>query len=105
METEITRIHYKVVTGQMQSLGLRRNPNIMTFTESQWIYEINPQEGNSDYGGIWVARNIGGANTLKKYMLSRHNLNCLIFETQIGDILFENSYRIKTNRVFLIKKV
>ena len=87
------RIGYKVVTEKMESLGLRKNPNILTFVIGQWT-ELNEDQikpGKSDWGGIWLARGYGGANTLRKYMREKYDINTLIYLTNIGIVLFENS--------------
>ncbi len=102
-----TDFRYKVVTQNMESLGLRKNPNIMKFVEGKWI-ELEAdqiQYGNGDWGGIWVARAIGGANTLHKYMEEKHHQICLVYKCEIGDVLYENSYRIKTNKVKLVSRI
>jgi hypothetical protein len=47
---------YKVVTAEMKSLGLRRNPNILTYPLDEW-YILPPdqiEEGKGDWGGIWI---------------------------------------------------
>lgn len=82
------RTGFKVVTENMQSLGLRRNPNILTYPVGEW-YSL-PQdwivEGKSDWGGIWVAKNKGGANTLKKYFKYHYKRNVLVFEAKIKTV-------------------
>lgn len=98
---------YKVVTKYLKSLGLRKNPNILTFPINKW-YKLNRKDivlGASDWGGIWVAKKLSGARTLKKYMFEKYNKKTRIFETEIGEVLYCNSYRIKTNKVKLIKEI
>ena len=101
------RIHYKVVTKDMESLGLRKNPNIMKFVMGKWVSlnDVQIKEGPGDWGGIWVAKNIGGANTLWKYMNEKYDRECLIIKCEVDRILYENSYRIKTNAVFLFERI
>lgn len=96
---------YKVVTEELKSLGLRKNPSVMEFTVGEWKLEPYPTEGKIDFGGIWVTANLGGAKTLKKYMSKKYRKDCRIFEVEIGDILYQNSYRIKTNKVKLLREV
>lgn len=98
-------MYYKVVTKDLKSLGLRKNPNILTFPKRKWVKEENPVFGNSDSGGIWVANGYGQANTLKKYMKEKYDLNCRIFLVEIGKVLYENSYRTKTDKVMLCHEV
>lgn len=92
--------YYKIVTTNLQSLGLRKNPNIMTFEEGKWMDEPKPKEGKSDYGGIWVANGRGQANSLRRYMTIK-GIPTRMFRVQIGTVLFSNSYRIKTDKVRL----
>jgi len=98
-------MYYKVVTSDLKSLGLRKNPTILTFPEGVWVKEKSPSIGKNDSGGIWVANGYGQANTLKKYMKKKYNLNCRIFSVEIGDVLYENSYRTKTDKVLLCHEV
>jgi len=107
--------YYKVVTKDLRSLGLRNNPTIMKFPIGRWIYEPNPQEGDGGWGGtggIWTAQTLYGARGLKKYMdkkAIKENDNslkgCRLFEVEIGKILYQNTYRLKTDKVKLIREV
>ena len=96
--------YYKVVTEDMKSLGLRKNPNILQFEKEKWVYEENPQPGNQGSGGIWVANGKGNAHTLKKYMQEK-SVTTKLFAVEIGKILYSNSYRTKTNKVRLLYEV
>ena len=95
---------YKVVTENMQSLGLRKNPNIMTFQINKWIYEADPDTGKQDTGGIWCCEKLSAAKALKKYFEKRYG-KARIFECEMGEVLFQNSYRTKTDKVKLIKEI
>ncbi len=95
---------YKVVTENMQSLGLRKNPNIMTFQINKWIYEPDPDTGKQDTGGIWCCARLSAAKALKKYFEKRYG-TAKIFECEMGVILYQNSYRTKTNKIRLIKEI
>ncbi len=104
------RIGFKVVTPDMQSLGLRRNPNIMTFKKGEWVVLPDDQieKGVGDWGGIWVKTTRSGARKLKKYMTEEAKIrasDCRIFVTKIGKVLYENPWRIKTDRVFLEEEI
>lgn len=101
------RKFYKVVTPDLKSLGLRKNPNILQFTQNvpYVLPDDQVEAGAGDWGGIWVAAKKNGARTLTKYMAEKYGLNCRTFEVQIGDILYENSYRVKTNSVLLLAEV
>lgn len=98
--------YYKVVTKDMKSLGLRKNPNIMTYRVGKWKYE-NPDNINyqsSDFGGIWVANGLSQARGLVRY-LKKKSMGSRIFLVEIGDILYQNNYRLKTDKVKLIKEI
>jgi hypothetical protein len=96
---------YKVVTEELKSLGLRKNPNIMLFPVGIWKHEpYEPQYDNKDWGGIWCCRKLSAARALKKYYEKRYG-KAKIFECEIGNVLFENSYRTKTDGVKLLKEV
>jgi hypothetical protein len=88
-----------VTTSDRRSLGLRRNPTILTFPLGKWIKSPVVKKGKSDEGGIWLAASLSNAKKLKKYMLEQHGKRCRIFKASIGQILFKNSYRIKTDKV------
>lgn len=96
-------MYYKVVTNDMKSLGLRKNPTIMKFS-SDWTYEPFPKVGNMDNGGIWVANGKSQATILQKYMLSK-GIPTILFSVEIGKILYSNSYRTKTDKVKLINEI
>jgi len=95
---------YKVVTEDKKSLGLRKNPNVMSFPLNQWVEEQLPKIGNSDFGGIWCCEKLSSARSLKKYYESRYG-DAKIFSCEIGNILYQNSYRTKTDRVKLIQEI
>ncbi len=98
---------YKVVKIDMTSLGLRKNPNIMTFKLNEWIYlpEENVVEGVSDYGGIWLARTPGSARAYVRYMAREYNVKTRVFLSLVDQILFSNQGRIKTNGLRLLEEV
>lgn len=104
---EVEKRVYKVVTKDIKSLGLRRNPNVMTFSVFEWISLSDDQlkEGKEDWGGIWTAKTKSGAKALKNYMRAHYGVECRIFEAQIDNVLFQNSYRVKTNAIFLEKEI
>lgn len=113
-EFSTAKKYYKVVTHDMKSLGLRKNPNIMTFELNVWMKEKpeNINRSANDFGGIWVAQSLSGARSLIKYLKkkamkeNRPELNnCRIFEVEIGEILYQNSYRVKTDKVKFIKEL
>jgi len=96
---------YKVVTEHMKSLGLRRNPSVMVFPPNIWIKEPRPLEhNNKDWGGIWCCEKLSSARALKKYYEKKYGA-ARIFECEIRNILFQNSYRTKTDEIKLTKEI
>ncbi len=94
---------YKVVTPDLRSLGLRRNPNIITYPFQGWysLPQNQVEESQNDWGGIWACRTLGDAKKLAKYMMQRHKRKTRVFKSLLGKILYHNSYRIKTNSIML----
>lgn len=102
------RKYYKTVTKDLKSLGLRKNPNILTFSQEHWTV-LDPKNivlGPEDWGGIWVANTVGNAMKIMKYMCIKYGQDCRIFRVEIGHILYTaGSYRTKTDRVILTGEV
>lgn len=101
---------FKVVKNENnKSLGLRHNPNIMTFPQGQWVVLddnlIVPGEG--DWGGIWAARTKGTANEIKKYMIETRGEETKIFLTVIDRPVFINKQkdRVKSGGVMLLEEI
>jgi len=114
-ENKNSKKYYKVVTKDLKSLGLRNNPTIMHFPIGEWVYEPNPtydKGGFGGTGGIWVANGLSNAKGLLRYMKKKalkenvpKLLKCKLFEVEIGNILYSNSYRTKTDKVKLKKEL
>lgn len=98
---------FKVVTPDMRSLGLRKNPTILTFRMGRWIASPKKQVKRADAGGIWAARGLGGARALVRYMRKNYGMACRVFEAQIdaGRIVRQNSYRIQAPRIRLTREL
>ena len=98
---------YRVVTEDLKSLGLRNNPNIITYPINEWYFlsEEKVKEGKEDFGGIWVARTLSSAKGLSKYMKNKHSTPTRIFKATLDRILYFNSYRIKTNGIMLFEEI
>lgn len=97
--------YFKVVTDDMKSLGLRNNPTILKYKLGFWTISPTIRDGKCDDGGIWVCATRSGANKLKKYMINKHNIKTRIFGCVVDDILYKNSYRIKTNQIMLWSEI
>lgn len=92
-------IYYKVVTNELKSLGLRKNPTILVYQFNKCIKSPTIKKGNSDDGGIWVVKTKSNANRLVKYMKKKYNKECYVFKAHIKNILYENNYRTKVERI------
>lgn len=107
LENRIYPLGFKVVTENLESLGLRKNPNIIRYPINEWCF-LNPEnirKGNDDFGGIWLARTLSGARGLSRYMKNKHSKKTRIFESVLDEILYANDYRIKTNGIYLVGEI
>jgi hypothetical protein len=97
----------KIVTHDLKSLGLRKNPNITTFPVGEWVIlpETDVTVDNDDWGGIWTALNKGSIKTLRSYMLEMYNIKTRAFLTAMKRPVYANSYRIKSQGVMLLEEV
>lgn len=79
----------------------------MTFTIDEWVHE--PKEridySNKDLGGIWVTQTLSGAKSLVRYMKNKYKISTRLFECEIGKILYQNSYRVKSDKVKITNEV
>ena len=98
---------YKVVNSSLSSLGLRKNPNIMTFPVGEWIILEDNQitVDKDDWGGIWTARKRAGAKSLKNYCLSQYQRETRIFLAAVLRPVYANSYRVKSQGVMLLEEL
>ena len=103
----IQPVGYRVTTLDLKSLGLRHNPNILTYPIGEWFIlpEDQIREGKGDWGGIWVARTPGRAREYKKYMKTEHQTETRIFKATLADILCVTDSRIKTSGIFMRKEM
>jgi len=98
---------FKVVTKNLCSLGLRKNPNILQFALGQWFY-LDKEDicfGKGDWGGIWAARTQSNAFKLQDYMFEKYSNETRVFKAALGDILYHNSYRIKTSGLCMFEEI
>jgi hypothetical protein len=77
-------VAYKVVTSDMRSLGLRKNPNILTYPVGEWyvLPEKDVVAGKDDFGGIWVTRRFSDAKKLVRYMSDKYSIDARIFRAR-----------------------
>lgn len=102
-EGKMHHIGYKVVTSDMRSLGLRHHRNILTYSQGGWLVLPDEwiEEGGTDWGGFWSSRTKSIARRLREYVKETHNIDGRIFKAYLGTLLFYNTYRIKTDRIYL----
>ncbi|MGV8087403.1 MAG: hypothetical protein ACP5N1_07260 [Candidatus Woesearchaeota archaeon] len=107
LDDKVYNLGFKVVTQNLESLGLRKNPNIIKYPISEWYFLSQNQivDGQDDFGGIWVARTLSGAKNLQKYMQKQYSKETRIFKTAIDKILYSNSYRVKTNGINMLEEI
>jgi len=98
-------MYYKVVTEDMKSLGLRKNPTILTYPMLDWVVSPTMSFDKKDSGGIWCCEKLGAARALRKYFEKKYLKKTRIFECNIGNILYQNSYRTKTDKIYFIKEI
>ncbi len=102
---------YRVLTEDMRSLGLRNNPNIMTYKVGEWIMlpEDKIAADDKDWGGIWVCRTPGSARGLMKYMMRYHGTLTRSFTAALKSPLLNSEsnwgYRMKTSGIYLMEEV
>lgn len=98
---------YKVVDENLRSLGLRKNPNIMTFPVGEWVRlpDESVVPGSADWGGVWTALRKGSIKTLKNYCLVQYGMKTRAFLTAMDRPVFANSYRIKSQGVMLLSEI
>jgi len=98
-------VRYKVLTMKMTSTGLLHS-SIVKYRPKHWNYPMEPpQYGKHGPGGLWANRNLAMARSLQKYLEEKHGMKTRIHLCIIDKILFQSSYRSKTNRLLLLDPV
>jgi hypothetical protein len=107
LDGRVYSLGFKVVTEDLESLGLRRNPHILQYPVCEWYFlpQDNIRKGPDDFGGIWVARTLSGARGLRRYMQKQYSQNTRIFRAALDEILYANDYRVKTNGINMFEEV
>jgi hypothetical protein len=92
----------KATKPNLYNCGLNRAKPLL-YKVGEWVYpdEVN---NSSVSGGLWVGKNKGYINWFSRYVLETRGYEPLIWECEIGSILYETSNRIKTNRVKLLRR-
>ncbi|HSV95066.1 MAG TPA: hypothetical protein VLH94_03795 [Spirochaetia bacterium] len=110
IEDKFYPLGYKIVTTELKSLGLRNNPNIMTFPIGEWVRLPDDQVtvGNthwSGWGGIWMALRRGSIPTYRNYMMEKYQIKTRAFLTAMDRPLFANNDRVKSQGVMLLEEI
>lgn len=93
--------HFKVVKKDLTSVGLL-GAAVIQYKIGDWVYPLEPLSNNHlRGGGLWVLKTRSDAYRFKRYVETKHGFNVRIFTCEIGIVLFQTSYRIKTDRVML----
>lgn len=96
--------YFKVLRQDLTSVGLLGAPR-MQYRFGVWNKPLEPISAHPRKGGgLWVLMKKYHAKRAKKYLLEKHNIVARIFACQIGKIIYQTSYRTKTDKVFLIQK-
>ena len=98
---------FKVVDVKNRSLGLRNNPNIMTFFPNVFVELPKNQtaEGSDDWGGIWSALSRSGAKTLQKHCMETWGMETKLYIAALSNPLYANSYRVKSQGIMLLEEL
>ncbi len=101
---EKRKVYYKVLREDLTSVGL------LGATRMQYHFNVwnKPLEPLSDHprkgGGLWIVKRKCDARAIKKYLRRKHGIVARIFACRIGKILFETSYRTKTDKLFFTEE-
>ena len=99
------RVRYKVLTLGRESTGLLHS-RVMRYRLKRWNFPHDPpRPGKEGPGGLWASRNKAQARSLQRYLAERHGMETRIHLCLIGRVLFESSYRTKTDRLFLMDPI
>ena len=96
--------YFKVLRNDLTSVGLLKAVR-MQYCFNAWNRPLEPISNHPRKGGgLWVVKNKSDAKKVRKYLFNKHGIIARIFRCQIGQIIHETSYRVKTDGVFFTKK-
>ncbi len=92
--------YFKVLRNDLTSIGLL-GAKRMQYCFGVWNYpgEVisnHPRKG----GGLWVAHTKSQAKAMSKYAFKKYGIKTRIFSCQIGEVIYQTSCRLKTDRLF-----
>lgn len=98
-------IYFKVVTCDLKSVGLLGATPVQ-YKIGEWTYPFEPLSSHPRKGGgLWAIKRRSDAFRLVKYLMEKYQKSSRVFECIIGDTLYESSYRIKTDKIMLIREI
>ena len=97
--------YIKVLKSDLTSLGLR-GAHPIRYRVGKWVKPLEPPSpGLWNGGGLWVVKKRSDAKKVEKNALEKHGIRCRFFFCEIGRIIEETSYRIKTDKVRLTEEI
>lgn len=100
-------IYYKVLREDLTSIGLR-GCKPTQYKLNEWIFMNAPEKlrfANQSAGGLNVYKTKFGVKWLRKYVKERYSMETIVFECDIGKILYESRFKIETDKIKLIRDV
>ena len=94
-------IYYKATKQDMTSVGLARAVPIL-YRLNEWVYP-DKVSNSKIRDGLWVGKHKGFIGWLRRYVRTTRGYEIRVFECEIGNILYQTSNRIKTDKVKLVK--
>lgn len=98
------KIAFKVLRENLTSVGLLGAPRKKYFfnvwNKPDEPISRHPKKG----GGLWVAPTISDARAFQRYVMKKYGIHTRIFRSRIGNVIYQTSCRIKTDRVFFSKE-
>ena len=96
--------YYKALRQDLTSVGLL-GATQMQYRFGVWNKPLEPLSAHPRKGGgLWVFMKKYDAKRAKKYLLEKHKIVARIFACRIGKIIYQTSYRTKTDKVFFTQK-
>lgn len=97
--------YIKVLRRDLTSLGLRGARRIK-YRVGKWVKPLEPPSpGLWNGGGLWVVKNKSGLKRIQKHMMTTYGVAIRAFRCDIGGVLDETSYRVKTDKVRLTEEI
>jgi len=96
--------YFKVLRSDFTSVGLLGAVR-MQYRFNAWNRPLEPISNHPRKGGgLWIVKSKSDAKMVRKYLFNKHGIIARIFSCRIGRIIYETSYRVKTDGVFFTEK-